>query len=432
MIFQKENTNVNAVITNYDTNSTQLGSMLFEMTEKAAKVRTLLEKKQRNEEICSLISSSNELSLLNNIRADIIKANRESFSRFADVIEAKISGLNEKNEKCINTNFDRTIKASSEEIKTNSTKIVEEILSNITKDNELNGLNELLNNILLEHRNDIKGALTELIDVINQKDSRISHDICELIKEQNKKGMSIYSSQLNIIQRQYELIIRDLRKRNMFLEREVEVKQSREKKLHEQIKSMESEAKEAIFMLEEKDFNINFLNSQIKQLKDENQELRDKNLNLLDKNQEITVKYSNEYLSLKNKYLFLGIKFLQTTFENLISKRRKKIFSVLKYNSRLNSIDSNLPEDANKTFRDSTMYSFSTKTPIKINENNLFDLLDVEKRIKEQEREQCLINALLSMISGQNYSQLASFTKIINQKRTYILSVAFSKLRNLT
>lgn len=430
MIFQKENTNVNTVITNYDANSTHLGSMLFEMTEKAAKVRTLLEKKQRNEEICNLISSSNELSLLNSIKADVIKVNRESFNKFADIIETKILDLNEKNEKCININVDRSIKASNEVIKANSTKIIEEILSNITRNNELNGLNELLNNILLDHRNEIKGALSELINVINQKESRISHDICNLIKEQDKKGMSIYSSQLNIIQRQYELIIRDLRKRNMILEREVEAKQSREKKLYEQIKSMDNEAKEAIFVLEEKDLKINSLNSQIKQLNDENQELRDKNLNLLDKNQEIKLKYSNKYLSLKNKYLSLGIKFLQSTFENLIYKRLKRIFNILRYNSRLNSLDSNISEDASKTFRDSTIYNPSTKTLIKINENNLFDLLDVEKRIKEQEREQCLIDALLSMISGHNYAQLTSFTKIINKKRTDILNEAFSRLRN--
>ncbi|KAJ1610356.1 hypothetical protein OJ253_1204 [Cryptosporidium canis] len=360
MIFQNENTNLNDTIANYGANSTKLSSMLSEMTEKAAKVRTLLEKKQRNEEICSMISSSNELSILNSIKTDIIRANRETFSKMVDVIEAKILDLKENNEKCMNVHFDRSIQTNIEAIKINSTKTIDEILLSITKNSELNTIDKLLNSILLEHRNDIKGSIAGILDLMNQKENKIFHDISELIKEQNNKGASILSSQLNIIQRQYELIIRDLRRRNTFLERDMEAKQVREKKLYEQIMSMDNEAKEAIIVLEEKDFKINFLNSQIKQLQDENRELRDKNLNLFDRNNEITIEYSNKYISLKNRYLSIGLDILQDVFNNLVSRRRKRIFDVFKYYLGAESSDSKTDEITSIHIDDFTKYNYAT------------------------------------------------------------------------
>ncbi|OII72117.1 uncharacterized protein cubi_01450 [Cryptosporidium ubiquitum] len=429
MVFQKENSDTNGWVAGCDPHTISFGSALFEITEKAARVRTLLEKKRRNEEICNLISASSESSLINNIKKEIIKENHVSFSKVADLIEAKLLDLGEKNEKCMSMNIKKSIEASNEAIKKNSTEIIEKVSSSITNNNHINDFSDSLVNLLLEHRNNIKDSLAELISIINQKESRISQEVCKFIVERDEKEKSIYLSQLNIIQKQYELIIRDLRKRNMFLERDIESKQFCEKKLHEQIKSMDNEAKEAVLLLEEKDFKINFLNSQINQLKDENQELRDKNINLLNKNQEITANYSNKYCLLRNKYLFLGIRFLHATLENLISSRRKEAFNILKNNSEFNSFNSKMTENLSKTFRNSAKYDSSTQIPIKVNESNLFNLLDVEKRIKEQEKEQSLVNALLSMISGQNYTQLALFTKIINQKRVEILTKVFSILK---
>ncbi|KAH8584209.1 chromosome assembly [Cryptosporidium sp. chipmunk genotype I] len=430
MIFQKENTDNNSSVSKYDAQTIPFSSALFEITEKAAKVRTLLERKQRNEEICGIISTSSELSLINNIKKEIARENHASFSKIADLIERKILDLSEKNEKCININIKRNIEASNEAIKINSTEIIEKLLSNTAKNSDLNSLYESLVNLFFEHKENIKVSLEELTNTINRKESKISQEVCKFIRENDEKGKSIYLSQLNIIQKQYELIIRDLRRRIMFLERDVESKQIREKNLYEKIKSMDNEAKEAVLVLEEKDLKINFLNLQIKQLKDENKELTDKNTILFNKNQEVTTSYSGKYYLLKNKYLFLGVEFLHGTLEKITSSRRKDIFNILKYNSELISFNSKMSEDLAVTYRGSTKYNFSTRIPIKINENNLFGLLDVEKRIEEQEKEQNLINSLLTMVNGQNYAQLASFTKIISQKRVQIFTRVFSMLKN--
>ncbi|EAK87818.1 hypothetical protein [Cryptosporidium parvum Iowa II] len=430
MVFQKENKNNNGWVANYDAHNTQLGSALFEITEKAAKVRTILEKKRRNEEICNLISSSNEQTLINNIKKEIARENQASFCKVADLIESKILDFSEQNKKCINVNIERSIEASNETIKISSAEIIEKLLSNIIKSNDLNSLNESLANLLLEQKDNINNSLKELINTINQKESRISQEVCELIRENGEKEKSIYLSQLNIIQRQYELIIRDLRRRIMFLERDIESKQIREKKLCEEIKSMDNNAKEAVLIFGEKDLKINFLSSQINQLKDENKELREEITILLNKKQEITMNYSSKYCLLKNKYLFLGIEFLHETLGKIISSRRKEVFNILKYNSEFNSINSNMNENSAMAYRDSNKYNINTQVRIKINESNLFGLLDVEKRIEEQEKERSLINALLSMINGHNFAQLASFTKIINQKRIEILTKIFTMLKN--
>ncbi|KAF7459262.1 chromosome assembly protein [Cryptosporidium felis] len=431
MISPRENLNMNRAHSDYHPKSTPICETLSEMTKKAVMVRSLLEKRNRDEILSNILSTSNDKTQLDKIKLEIISSNQDLLRKAVDSIEGKMEDLSNKNKESIILSIDKSIGTNREMIELTSSNVIEEAISKLIGNKENYIDKELLIAMLDEQKKLLKDSSGELKELISESDNKIIREVSKLMGIQKDRENSVYLSQLAIIQKQYELIIRDLRRRNLNMEQELETKISSEHRLSERIKSLDYKINEFALALNEKNSKINHLNLQLKQLREENEMILNKNTELTENNGSLVDGFEKELDITRNKYLSIGYGIGQfaTKLDDLFFSRCKQAFNRFRSNSEQNNSDREVSEDRRISFELNSGQKIQKS--IKINESNLIELIDVEKRIQEHERERNMVNTLLSMIHGKKYTLLDSFSNILNLKRIQVLGVTFSALKRV-
>ncbi|KAH7647334.1 chromosome assembly [Cryptosporidium bovis] len=421
MFSQKENLNSNLNSGKFNNSSVPFSITINELTEKAAKVRSLLERRQRNDAIKELISvSRGELMSINNIKSEIMSEHRESLEKIIGIVEKKVDDYLIKNEAFIKLNIDQCIEKNNEVVNKNLENFLKRVISSI---DSINTSNDKLCLTIEEQKSSVENHFTELNKSIDDKNDYINNIIKIELRNRNEKENGLYLSQLRVIQKQYELIIRDLRKKNAVLENEIESKLIYEKELEENIKLINIKVGELSNLINEKNVEISTLSSKLDKLRDENTNLTEDIRRLKIRNDGMINIFREQIELSKKRYISFGkgIYSLEFVLNNIRYRQIETAFTDIRDYS--NVLNSTKPTDQAK--------SHNKMEPLHrlIDESNLYSLIKVEKEIKEQEKEQNMINRLLDFIGEDNFFQLISFVSIISKKNNEVLRIAFLNLK---
>ncbi|KAH8738893.1 hypothetical protein FG386_000759 [Cryptosporidium ryanae] len=421
MFSQKENLSSNLNKGEFNHTFNPFSKTLNEITEKAEKVRSLLEKRQRDDAIKVLISSSrNELISLNNFKSEIMTENQSSIEKVIGIVEKKLDDYLVKNEALIKLNIDQCVEKSEVVFEQKLESFLERILSPI---NIINTNNEQLCLSLGEQKNDISNHFIELNKSINDKNECINEFLKVEFNKRNEKENSLYLCQLRVIQKQYELIIRDLRKRNTILENDIRSKLINEEELENKVRLMNIKIEELSNLVKKKDIEISTLNSKLNKVQENNINLINDIKKLKMKNEGMINIFREKVELSKRRYISFGkgIYNLEFVVKKIRYKQIETAFIAMKSNPET-LFPIRLADNENSNNK----VEYFSKL---IGESNLYSLIEVEKEIKEQEKEQNMINRLLNVIGEGNFCQLISFINIIGKKKNEMLRIAFLGLK---
>ncbi|OII77754.1 hypothetical protein cand_015700 [Cryptosporidium andersoni] len=410
-----------------------LNDKLFELTEQASNVRSLLEKKQIENSISARIAiSNNKDTLVNETKRSFLECTKYVTEEILRSFKTKFDEFKQEIEVINNMNILRSTEANKAILVDISTIIVDQVRSILLEEDTLKILKSKLTDKIEQQSDQFIEQLSEIRNTWNKEDKLVD-TIKNIANQFEEKERHIHVNHIQGIQRQYEAVVRDLRRRCFFLEQSMQEKELCELSLKSEINELSKDLSDTRCELElRKDELINCI-SQKRQIQDD-LDILYKRYAELEVNSENLIKLQlSDFEKQKTRYLRYGVAIdsIQHLFYNISISRmgwcfsKLKIFHTLPDHRSENLINGDVETSGNLEIASSPNFLSKLKS-----EDTLASLLVVEKRIEDEEKEQNLIALLLNMLNGGIYSQITQLSRLFNIRRRRYIKWSFNKLRS--